>query len=208
MKMYCMTPCNRPEDIPNLLGNFSRQEYPNKVLVLVLNGIARNCTFVLPDDVVVLFSEENTGKARNVAMEYIAERGGPWCHLDSDDWYGPRYLTDISKYIELYPLYLISRDELDIMTDTRGLMPRTKLHFHGACFASTDTTKRYPEIVVGEDFGLFQLFGKKVINMPYSDQYVYRRVNNGKGNTWKATDSEVKFMNWSITDHDQAQPKT
>lgn len=72
MKVSVITPCSRPDDLPNLHRVFDSQDYEDKELI-VING------------------EGSIGAKRNKACNIAT--GEIILMMDSDDWYAPDFIT-------------------------------------------------------------------------------------------------------------------
>ncbi len=195
MTIYCLTPFHRIGVYPNAIYNFDRQTYKDKFLVLVLNGQVVEVNINLGFDCAIIKSDPGVSNARNASLDYIRGRFKPGdiaCHMDSDDWYGPDYLTELVACYE--PGKLHSRSEVLIRTKTLGLF-KQQLSWHGATFAY-DRLIDFPRVdQYGEDRLVLEMYphDQRVV-VPYSNEYIYNRADNGRGNTWPATDWQIKHM--------------
>lgn len=96
--IWVVVPLGRATMLPNVVGNFERQRYPHKKLVVVENGAGlgacRKHGFQ-PD--LVLDSDAHQSAAKNVALETLIDMGARyWATMDDDDYYGPAYLEGIA----------------------------------------------------------------------------------------------------------------
>ena len=92
-----VVPLHRPRDLRNVFLNFSRQDYPDRRLVIVENGAAvGECrrTGLIPD--MLLSASSGPAEALNVALYELRKRdpSGWFFKVDADDYYGPRYLSE------------------------------------------------------------------------------------------------------------------
>ena len=188
--IYVISPVNRIEDISNLLKNFCCSNYDRKKLIICENG---KCIGQVPRSLNINYeivqSEENTGLARNACLNAVPT--GSWvAHFDSDDYYGPNYINEAIPFLEEGKL--ISRNEYLVKTKTLGEFQFGADHPHGATLFAKKTDYRFPAIRVGEDWDLFRHYKDNWLFVPFSNSYKYIRKNYGRGNTFNATDYELK----------------
>jgi hypothetical protein len=87
-------PFSRPDQVNNVLENFSRQTFSNKQLIVIENGNALN-TFP-KDKAIVLTSDNHQSFAKNTGLDYLKSNGGGfWTTFDDDDYYGKNYLQEL-----------------------------------------------------------------------------------------------------------------
>lgn len=98
MIIWVVVPFSRPSMMQNVIQNFERQQYPNKRLVLVENGLGLGaCRRFNYSPDLVLSSEPHQSAAKNAALETLIKiRAGHWATMDDDDYYGPSYLEGIA----------------------------------------------------------------------------------------------------------------
>jgi len=98
-KINVIVPLSRPKMLVNVIGNFGRQNYQNKSLVIVQNGPGL-CTcqrLGFEPDVLIDISKAHQSTAKNAALEYLRSRGESYfATFDDDDYYGPNYLDGIA----------------------------------------------------------------------------------------------------------------
>ena len=81
-----------------MLGNFARQRFPGKRLIIVENGPAIG-SVPRPMDCDILSSPTHIAHAKNAALDFIKKQGGGFfATMDDDDWYGPGYLDELAGY--------------------------------------------------------------------------------------------------------------
>lgn len=94
MKVSIITPCNRPQDIENVLENFQRQKYEDKELIFVYSDIPFNDVIEnLRHPGVTAIDLSNSvsiGQMLNSAIGSAA--GRIILRMDSDDHYSPFYI--------------------------------------------------------------------------------------------------------------------
>lgn len=91
----------RPSFLPNVLANFERQNYSDKLLVIVENGpgIGATSDVSLPSGTIVLRTEADRSIARNAGFAKLREIGvDHWALFEDDDLYGPEYLAEHWEY--------------------------------------------------------------------------------------------------------------
>jgi len=98
-KINVIVPLSRPKMLVNVIGNFERQSYPNKSLVIVQNGPGLGACQRLgfEPDVLIDIGKAHQSTAKNSALEYLRSRGESYfATFDDDDYYGPSYLEGIA----------------------------------------------------------------------------------------------------------------
>jgi len=96
-KIWVVVPFSRPEHWERVLGNFSRQRFPGKRLIVVGNGRAGNAGALSLGNAHWITSAPHISHAKNEALEWIKRHGGGFfATMDDDDWYGPGYLDEIA----------------------------------------------------------------------------------------------------------------
>ncbi len=87
-----IVPFTRPKFAENVLANFGRQTFQDKVLVIVENGRGLG-TF---NAGTIVRSDPDRSSARNAGIQKVREMGiGYWAIMEDDDWYGPDYLQEV-----------------------------------------------------------------------------------------------------------------
>jgi len=89
-----MPTADRHKFVPHALRYFLRQDYPNKELLIIDDGV-KDIAELIPKDPRIrylrLSEKEAIGTKRNLACE--AARGELIAHWDDDDWMSPRRLS-------------------------------------------------------------------------------------------------------------------
>ena len=104
MLVSCIMPTfNRESFIPVALKCYLSQDWPDKELVVVDDGIRKVGELVkqlVPEAVYIYLAEKQTiGTKRNLACE--AARGEVICHFDDDDWSAPGRIRDqVTRLLE------------------------------------------------------------------------------------------------------------
>lgn len=93
-----IVPFSRPNNIINVLNNFYSQNYLNKKLIIVENGLAIGKSYGADK---ILTSENHQAIAKNTAIDYLKSIGESiWTTFDDDDYYGPEYLSELALNID------------------------------------------------------------------------------------------------------------
>ncbi len=91
-------PFTRPKFIQNVIENFQRQDYKQKLLIVVENGPGRG-TFPRSKDWIVTTSDHHRSHARNTGIRAVASAGlSYWAVMEDDDWYSSEYLTEVWEH--------------------------------------------------------------------------------------------------------------
>ena len=95
--IYSVVPFSRPEFFDNMVSCFMHQDCMDRKLIVVENGDAigtcKKRGFV-PN--ALLTSDKHQSAAKNEGIEWIRKHGGGlWTTWDDDDYYGPKYLSEI-----------------------------------------------------------------------------------------------------------------
>lgn len=95
MRVTCIMPCSRNQDLPRAIDVFLSQDYKDKELLIGLDSLEGNDLSYLPEDSnVFTFYEgvkETIGAKRNRLCG--AAKGDIIMHQDSDDYYAPDWIT-------------------------------------------------------------------------------------------------------------------
>lgn len=150
----CITPCHRVGDYDNLIGNFVRQSYPNRELIVVLDwgmpvieGDRIRCVFI--------HRGASIGAKRNAAVN--VSKGDIIAHLDSDDWYGSGWLDQMYSQLTAFgcnvtglDTAIFDADGTEYVYEYEGVMPyvlgATMVYFRKAW-----ETNQFKDISEGED---------------------------------------------------------
>ena len=98
----CIMPtANRSEFIPSAIGNFLKQNYRNKELVIVDDG-KNSVKHLIPDNSIIKYyysqNSMKIGLKRNIACQRA--EGEFIIHLDDDDWYAEDWISHEVKAIQ------------------------------------------------------------------------------------------------------------
>lgn len=200
--VWVIVPLSRPENVQRVLGNFSRQAFPGKRLLVVLNGRARD---LVPEQVglgeaKVLTSDAHQSIAKNTALSEIRKLGGGFTVvMDDDDWYGPQFLDEACGYARTYDVvgkmrHFVSVDE-ELWLCRREQRMHTNSWLNGgtiACWA--ETAPNYTIMPHGEDSDFVigaQLSGMKAFSTDIY-HYLYRRESQGS-HAWSVSSRELRI---------------
>lgn len=88
---------SRPERISSIVSHFAGQYYPDRQLLLCLNGAAQHASISSSERIAVLRGEGGTpARPRNMGLEAAREaRYALVAFWDDDDYYGPGYLSEL-----------------------------------------------------------------------------------------------------------------
>lgn len=199
-----------PRWLNNILANYERQEYPHRQLIIVENGKGIGATkgICLPSGTIVLTSESGPSQPMNVALKFLKERKRykDWfCKCDSDDYYGPQYLKQISKaskqgdYIGRKSLYIKTTDNHLWYAESNSAHT-----FHGPTIAArVGSSVQFPLVNGwGEDAEwCMKMYnsGKSPVTIP-AEGMCYQRWH-GYNHTWPCTDFELRTL-WQVEFYD------
>ncbi len=101
--IWVVVPFSRPERYHDMLGNFLRQRFPGKKLLVVENGRSENSGLPHAYGSHWITSGPHQSLAKNEAIAFIKKQGGGFfATMDDDDWYGPGYLDELAGYAKSY----------------------------------------------------------------------------------------------------------
>jgi glycosyltransferase involved in cell wall biosynthesis len=200
--IWMVTGLHDPRWLPNILDNYERQTYLDKGLILVENGPGVGVAEVarLPSGVVVLKSESGPAQPLNVGLQWLRSHSpSDWfCKCDSDDYYGPGYLSSLLPAIKSGADYC-GRASLFIRTTEDRLWyvegePNAHL-FHGPTLAGrVSSALDFPVVKDwGEDEGWCQAMYRNG-RMPFTvhpEHFCYQRWPDYT-HTWPCTDYEIR----------------
>ncbi|MBD1371154.1 glycosyltransferase family 2 protein [Hazenella sp. IB182357] len=191
-------PTNKKHTLTNILGNYNRQSYPHKELIIVINSdqIEKELwshetaqhknirIFRLPEHI-------SLGACLNFAIE---KRRYPYiARFDDDDYYGDRYLQNSLDIVFQYDADVVAREDFYMyISDQQAL--HTK-HVGVYCIGGTLMfhervlqALKFPEISEAEDVKFYQSCYKYdfIVKKPYHfKDFVYIRNSENKFHTWK-----------------------
>lgn len=201
--VWVIVPLSRPENVQRVIENFSRQKFPFKRLVVVLNGRAKE---LVPEQVGlswanVFTSDAHQSIAKNTALAEIRKAGGGFTVvMDDDDWYGPQFLTEACGYARTYDItgkmrHFVSMNDRELWLCRREQRLRTNSWLNGgtiACWA--EAAPQYSIMPHGEDSDFVmgaQMGGMKVFSTDIY-HYLYRREERG-AHAWTISSSDLRM---------------
>lgn len=201
--VWVIVPLSRPENVQRVIENFSRQRFPFKRLVVVLNGRARD---LVPEQVglgwaTVFTSDAHQSIAKNTALAEIRKLGGGFTVvMDDDDWYGPQFLTESCGYARSYDItgkmrHFVSINDAELWLCRREQRLRTNSWLNGgtiACWA--ESAPQYSIMPHGEDSDFVmgaQMGGMKIFSTDVY-HYLYRREDRGD-HAWTISTQELRL---------------
>lgn len=190
--------------LPNVLNNYARQTYKNKRLLIVENGNGIGCA---SGDFDIIKSDPGCGQYINAAIAWLRANANPndwFCKCDADDYYGPKYLAQISKPVTKGKIDYLGRKSLYIRTTENRLWYAeamdAKFIFHGPTLAARiKDTLDFPLVTRwGEDgqwCRLMNTAGKISCSLP-AEGVCYQRWSE-YSHTWPCTDEELRTL-WQV----------
>jgi hypothetical protein len=198
ISVCCAT--RRPEFLDNVLRSFARQSYPDRELILILQGWSRPADLerraralgirrltVLERDASVTL-----GECLNAGVE--ASRGYYWCKIDDDDFYDVDYLQEAFEHMVSFPCDLVGKTMFHVFfpAEHRGCRTTEReyaglpfpRHSGGTIFARRRVVEAlaFPAWNLCEDQELYRAAAERGLALVSTgtDNYVY--VRHG-GNT-------------------------
>lgn len=108
VKVTCICPCNRPQDIPNVIDCYISQNYDNKELLILNDDGDQSYTSV--DNRIFPWSEGiglTIGNKRNILCSHAW--GEIIIHMDSDDYFAPGFITRAVEQLQTCDLTGLSK---------------------------------------------------------------------------------------------------
>jgi glycosyltransferase involved in cell wall biosynthesis len=99
MKIWVIAPVGSDRNIANLAESFRRQEYQEKGLIVVENGegFGACAKYNFKPDAIIRSNPPNQAIAKNLGVTMVRQlKGEFWATMDDDDYYGPKYLTELA----------------------------------------------------------------------------------------------------------------
>jgi len=201
--MWMVTGLHNPRWLPNILANYERQTHPSKGLIIVENGAGIGATHPERGDRVSVILRSDPGPAQplNAALAWLRShaKADDWfCKADSDDYYGPGYLSSLLPAIKSGAAYC-GRASLYIRTTEDRLWyvegePNAHL-FHGPTLAGrVSSALDFPVVT---DWGEDEAWCKAMYRdgrMPFTlppEHFCYQRWADYE-HTWPCTDYEIR----------------
>lgn len=203
--IYCVCPFSRPNNLKNVLDNFSRQKYADKKLIVVKNGDAISSNIPVHDDIIVLSSEAHQSHAKNIGLQYLKDIDGEYFStLDDDDYYGPNYLSELSvafkaghNIVGKSEAFLkLTTDDLFLINSGQSFKSFNEIHGPTISFKVFPDTHEFPIVPFAEDNQWVQAaisdsrYGAPYCTSRYN--FCYNRVG-GQKHTFPPTDSQLIY---------------
>ena len=217
-KVTLAVPTNRPDNLKYIEENYSRQNYPNRELIIVLNNDAFNREEVeqrfapLPNVKVLQLPEDRTlGECLNLSIDHAT--GDYWSKLDDDNLYCEDFMSDLMlpyKYCNAEIVgkgtYFIYLEGLDVLALR---FPDNEHRFVKFLSGSAMVIRRdvfekvrFPEVSVGEDTQLMKdclAMGMQMYSTDAFNYVVMRRADLTQ-HTWKINEEELLKTSRKVSD--------
>lgn len=197
---------NRPEFFANVLGNYARQRYPRKQLIVIVNK----------DGVDLRAMRRQAARSPDVAVYHVPERISLGqclncgisrakypliAKFDHDDYYSPYYLREQVRALQRTGSSVVGKHAcLVYLAGSRRLIVRSPGERHrfmnfvqgGTILFRRKVLKdaRFADISLGEDVRFLRSCARKghrvYATSPYN--YVYVRRKDKRTHTWKVND--------------------
>jgi hypothetical protein len=200
-KIWVVVPFSRPGHLARVLGNFARQRFIGKRLIIVENGGALG-SVPQPTPCLVLHSPEHVSHAKNAALDFIKKQGGGFfTTMDDDDWYGPGYLDEVAGHARSYDALGKQRHFVSLGDDIQDPAPQLLLTgrlqanldpapwFTGGTISGWAETALPYRAVPAEDIDWcdrMRAQGARLRGLSIY-HYLYRRSYAGAKHTWEQT---------------------
>ena len=187
-----LMPTMRPENVSRCLENFSKQVYPQKELILILNNAEFDLDAIRKEaegipNVQALYVDGGTtlGDCLNRGLE--AASGQYVAKMDDDDYYGERYLSDSVLAASFSDAEVVGKGSFYMYfedTDTTALAEvareHTFTHFvtGGTMFIRSDVARRFPfdAISLREDTNFLHAVAQAGCRIYAADRFNFIRV--------------------------------
>ena len=187
-----LMPTMRPENVSQCLENFSKQVYPHKELILILNNAEFDLDAIRKEiegipNVQVLYVDGRTtlGDCLNRGVE--AASGQYVAKMDDDDYYGERYLSDSVLAASFSDAEVVGKGSFYMYfedSDTTALAEvareHTFTHFvtGGTLFIRADVARKIPfdSISLREDTNFLHAAGQAGCRIYAADRFNFIRV--------------------------------
>ncbi|MCK9567832.1 glycosyltransferase family 2 protein [Candidatus Pacearchaeota archaeon] len=206
MAIWMVSGLHDPRWLPNVLGNFARQTYTDKRLLIVENGKGLGSCFELPEKVSIIQSDPGVGQYITAALHWLREiaKDDSWfAKCDADDYYGPGYLTKISSLVKTNAdyagsksLYIRNTENILWFAESKD----AKFVFHGPTLTGRiSSALDFPNVAQwGEDDSWCRMMAadrRVCVELP-PENFCYQRFSGNK-HTWPCTDEELRVL-WQV----------
>jgi hypothetical protein len=199
---WVLVPLSRPENLASVIGNFTRQRFPFKRLMVVENGRARGACAklnIISSTTVVLHSASHQSSAKNIGLSEIRRRGGGFTVvMDDDDWYGPSYLAELCGYAKTYEVVGKSRNFLSMdgelwLCGRENIERQVSWVTGGALGCWAEDAAEYPLVSSGEDVAFCEKMRKGGARVFASSPYDYLYVRDSMNqHAWDISARELR----------------
>lgn len=196
---------HNPKWLHNILDNFYRQTYKDKKLIIVENGKGNNiANNIYSKDITIIKSDVGVSKYINAALIYIrgCSKCTDWiCKTDSDDYYGPEYLSHLNSEIEKTNPDYLGRKSIYVKSTEDHLWLLKHTMYHGPTLAANIVSCiDFPYVnSYGEDAlwcNFMETQGKKSLTIEDPSNFCYQRWNP-KNHSWPCRDIELRTA-WRV----------
>jgi hypothetical protein len=163
----------RSEYIENIFANFCRQRYPDKELIIVLNGIERRAAEMAArkfniEKLQLVKPAQTLTLGDGLNLSAAASRGHFWCKIDDDDYYGQDYLTEAVEYMISFPYDVVGKKHVHVFfpADHKGYRTTDKefasvgfpRHAGPTIFTTRNVVQEIPfhPLNIGEDAAFYR----------------------------------------------------
>ena len=205
-----ITCTNQENSLNNILKNFQRQNYPKKELIIIINN---NEKISLKDWKEKIQDIENIriykipekislGKCLNFGVK--KSKYGIIAKFDDDDYYGPKYLSEIIKYFHTTKAKLIGKGSTFVYIASNKMLtirnPHEENKYTDFVNGSTLVFKKeifnkvhFKDITVGEDIEFCNDCIKNNISIYSCSKFhhVYIRYPSKNKHTWIIDDNDL-----------------
>ena len=187
-----LMPTMRPENVSRCLENFSKQVYPHKELVLILNNAEFDLDAIRKEagstpNVKVVYVEGRTTLGDCLNRGVAAASGRYVAKMDDDDYYGERYLSDSVLAASFSDAEVVGKGAFYMYfedSDTTALAEvareHTFTHFvtGGTLFVRADVARRFPfdSISLREDTNFLHAAAQAGCRIYAADRFNFLRV--------------------------------
>lgn len=205
-----ITCTNQDHSLSNILDNFNRQDYPRKELIIVINNndeidIEKWKKDVISYDNITIYKipgKISLGECLNFAVK--KSQYGIVAKFDDDDYYGPKYLSEICQYFKSTRAKLIGKGSTFVYLVNKQMLtirnPQEENRYTDFVNGSTLVFKKeifnkvsFRNITVGEDIAFCEDCVRNGIYIYSCSRYnhVYIRYPSAKQHTWIINDDDL-----------------
>ena len=204
-----LMPTMRPQNVARCIENFSRQEYQNKELILILNNaefdvdaIRREVEAIPNAQVIHVEGRTTLGDSLNLGVEAAA--GEYIAKMDDDDFYGDRHLSDSVLAAKFSGAEIVGKGMYFVYfeaANTTTLRETTPDHTFASSTVASSTTIIQTDVIKdlsfaslsrSEDTNLQRAAGKIGCRIYSADRFNYLCVRKRQvsSHSWQISDAE------------------